>query len=379
MCTYKSIRAVLLFSVLCYGQYCLPEISSGEWHTTTYWELRPSLKYDALCFLNSLTGDPYYLIYYQREYERFQAKLTPEARQAMGNLKRKIKDEHQNIISAFLCLYFSATEDRMIAEMLNTVDHSEGMKRALQQTPYYSPDGWGLFESVRGDLKTTLAWLQAAGFEDYWHQTIQPKVILKIHEIEKDLPKYNVIAEDESLLGFALPSDRITVYMLYFSQPHGIRITGTRFLTDVAWPFEIVVRNAAHEMMHPPYHLSEDRELRKAIDRLKADPFLMDKVKHHNPSFGYNSFEGFTEEDCVQALDQIASERMGIAEEAHMRWKVSDDGMHVFAVALYTVMKEQGFNRQRESFRNFLIQMILNGKLAPGTIRATYEAFYSQK
>jgi len=31
----------------------------------------PSLKYDALCLLNSMSGDPYYLRYYEAEYDHF--------------------------------------------------------------------------------------------------------------------------------------------------------------------------------------------------------------------------------------------------------------------------------------------------------------------
>jgi len=33
----------------------------------------------------------------------------------------------------------------------------------------------------------------------------------------------------------------------------------------------------------------------------------------HDPAFGYNTFETFIEEDVVQAMDQIASERLRIA------------------------------------------------------------------
>jgi hypothetical protein len=348
-------------------------------HETTEWQIEPSLKYDALCFANVLTGDPFYLDYYQTEYDRFKPKITPEARLALTDLKRKVKDEHKGIVSAFLCLYFSATEDTSLGEMLATVEHSGKMQRALQKTPYYDPEEWRVYESVRGDLKTILTFLQAAGFEDYWKEAIRPKVELKITQIENDLPRYNVIAQDELLLGFTLPSNRITVYMLYYSQPHGIRVTGTRFLTDAAWPFTILVRNAAHEMMHPPYHPAQDRELAETLELLKSDPFLMDKVKNHNPSFGYNSFEGYLEEDCVQALDQISGERLGIAKEPHQRWKDSDDGMHVFAVALYSVMKQEGYNQKGELFRDFLVRMIRNGKLGPGRIKAAYEEFYRQK
>ncbi len=97
------------------------------------------------------------------------------------------------------------------------------------------------------------------------------------------------------------------------------------------------MRNAIHEMMHPPFDLSRDRELKEALDGLRADAFLMDKVLNHNPSFGYNSFEGFIEEDSVQALEQVISEKFKVEVEARKRWKTNDDGMHVFAIALYSL------------------------------------------
>ena len=70
--------------------------------------------------------------------------------------------------------------------------------------------------------------------------------------------------------------------MLYYSQPHGIKVAGTRFLTDVAWPFEIVLQNAVHKMMHPPYDLANNDELRNLLFLLKEDEFLMEKVLNHN-------------------------------------------------------------------------------------------------
>ncbi len=147
-------------------------------------------------------------------------------------------------------------------------------------------------------------------------------------------------------------------------------------MTDVAWPLEIVLRNAVHEMMHPPYDLPNDTELREALSLLEDDEFLMDKVLNHNPAFGYNSFEGFMEEDCVQALEQIINEKLGFEREAQKRWKENDEGMHVFAVALYNLMKEEDYNEKGELFRDFLIRMMRTGKLAPGKIKQMYDDFY---
>ena len=350
-----------------------------KFHATTDWQIEPSFKFDLLCFLNTLTGDSFYVEYYPKEYDEFKTRLTPAAQAALADLKKKIKDENQGIISASLCLYFSATDDKTLDDMLRTLKNSDRMWNNLKQTPYFSDDEWRVYESVRLDLKTIFLFLKDIQFESYWTRNVLPRVSQKITEIKKDLPGYNVIKEVETMLGFALPSNQITVFMLYYSQPHGIKVTGTRFLTDVAWPFEIVLRNAVHEMMHPPYDLVHDPELKKTLDLLKQDQFLMDKVVNHDPAFGYNSFEGFMEEDCVQALEQIIDEKLKIEKEAHLRWKESDDGMHVFAVALYQVMKDENYNQKGELFRNFLVRMIVNGRLSPGNIKKIYDDFYSNR
>jgi hypothetical protein len=106
---------------------------------------------------------------------------------------------------------------------------------------------------------------------------------------------------------------------------------------------------------------------------------LMDRVKNHNPSFGYNTFAGFIEEDSIQALEQIINEEFKTEVEAHRRWKENDDGMHVFAVALYSTMKSENFDGTRGKFREFLLRVIRSGKLSAGKIKPLYEAFYQTK
>jgi hypothetical protein len=130
-------------------------------------------------------------------------------------------------------------------------------------------------------------------------------------------------------------------------------------------------------MMHPPYDLKNNDKLRSAMETLRKDEYLMDKVNNHNPSFGYNSLEGLFEEDCVQALDQLICEKLDMPRDPRQRWTENDDGIHVFAVALYQVMKEENYNSKKEVFSDFLIRMIENGKLASGTIKAWHDKFYS--
>ena len=355
-------------------------IANNQTSTTTQtnWQVVPSFKFDALCFLGVMTGDPFYLKYYKAEYSMFADRLTPAASRAFAELKRKLKDENHNIISAFLCLHFSATEAATIDEMLKALDQREALRQNLRKTDYFNEKGWRLFESVANDLKIALAWLKAAGFIEYWNQNILPALEHRRQELAKHLSAYDIVPEVERYLGRSLNSHTITIYLLHFAEPHAIRLTGTRFVANTSYPFAVIVQTAVHEMLHPPFYLAKDLDLRNALATLKRDAFLMDQVLNHNPSFGYNSFESFIEEDCVRALEQVITERLNISRDARARWKAEDDGIHVFSAALYQLMLEERFRVGSETLRAFLLRMSTSGRLGPGRIKPLYERFYGK-
>lgn len=340
----------------------------------TDWQVVPSFKFDALCFLNVLTGDEFYRRFYQDEYAEFAPLLTPATRDALARLKRKLKDKNKVIIPAFLSLHFSATDDRTLDEMLLSLDKTETMKSNLRRSVYFSEGGWQLFLSVRGELRTILGSLKEIGFADYWGRHLLPRLTQEAAALERRLAEYDVTTEVEAHLGSALLSNKITVYLLHFARPHGMRVTGSRFIADVSYPFLEVLRNAVHEMLHPPFNVSRDRELRLALKALEGDAFLMNIIRHHNPSFGYNSFDSFVEEDCVRALEQVVGERLKIERDAPHRWKEEDDGIHVLAAVMYGMMKQENYDGSHEPFRDFLVRMLKTGRLAPGKILQLYQA-----
>lgn len=381
----RSKRFLVCFTIIGFGRFAFaqnePAVQTHhpkEIKHETIWRIEPSLKFDALCLLNTLTGDPFYQTYYRKAYDEFAPKLTPETKAALAGLKTKIKDEGKGIISANLCLLFSVTDDASIDDLLTTIQKPDKLREGFAQTTYWSEESWSRFEGIRDDLRTVLSWLKQIGFEEYWRDTVQPVAAARAQKMQASVAKFDIVPAIEEHLGAPLESNTITVYMLTFSQPHGIKIIGTRFLTDVAWPFEIVVRNAVHEMMHPPYQLKGDVELQSLLDTLRGDKFLMNKVENHNPSFGYNTLDGFVEEDCVQALEQLINERLGVAQEAKSRWKTSDDGMHVFAVALYRMMKSESYPSKDKSFRDFLVRMLKEGQFQAGNIESHYRGTYEK-
>ena len=133
-------------------------------------------------------------------------------------------------------------------------------------------------------------------------------------------------------------------------------------------------------MMHPPYEAS-DPAVKNAIETLRADPFLMDKVQHHDPSFGYNTLEGFVEEDCVQALEQNVAEQFDrngdLKGNPEKYWAEQDGGMHVVAVALYQLMKQENFPKAGESFTQFFVRMARTGKLSNANLEALNKNFFA--
>lgn len=394
-----SGRAIIIFTRKCLASLFLSCLLVGFSHAQTQkktvqpvqttrqtnWQLLPSFKYDTLCFLNVLTDDPFYLKYYQADYDKFAPRITPAARQALADLKRKIKDEKQGIISAQLTLFFSATDDANLDDMLRTLKKPEAMRKRLKQTVFYNEDDWRVFDSVREDLRVIFTFLKDIKFEQYWRQNILPGVESKIAETKPSLPQYNVIKEAEDLTSYKFSSNTVTAFFLHYAKPHGIRITGLRFIMSDTDSFKTTVFIATHELLHEPVRalVSDDSdtkidaEVKTALAPFHQDAFLMDKLNNHNKSFGYNTFEGLINEDLTQALDQIIGEKLGTQiAERHLRWKKSDDGIHVFAIAFYTLMKEENFPQNGETLRSFLLRMIKSGKLAAGKIKPMYEEFY---
>ncbi len=341
------------------------------------WELRTSEGLDAVCFLNALSGDPYYLEYYRAEYERFQARLSPEAKRAAGAIKRALKDKGKTIPSAFLALHYGAGKHDTLADILEATHQPGLLRSALQQTPYYNKDGWERFEAVQKDVRTVLQALKEAGFEQFWRDEIQPKEEEAIGTLGKELESYEVLPLVQQYLGRKLPGESIAIYMLYFAKPHGIRISGLRFLTNVGWSNKIVIRNAVHEMMHPPF---DDRKsaVSAAIAELRRDPILRKAFDEHDPAFGYNTFPGYVNEDSVKALDQLIAERMGIAEDPVRRFRESDRGMHVLAAVLYEALKADGFPERSESYEHTFVELVRSGKLSPARVEAVFRKYFGE-
>lgn len=343
----------------------------------TTWRVRTNMAFDACCAINWLCGDEWYMTWHRSSYERWQDRITPRAARALERIRASIKGSG-GIISAQLTLYFSGDPSiRDIDGLLHALDDPSVMEDGLRASPYFDEGSWERFLALRDDLRTVFTWMLESGFERDWTERLEPRLDVRCEQFAAELASLDPLKHTRRMLGMEPPSDTIDVEVLAFARPHGIRIIGSRFITDASWPAVITARTATHEMMHPPYMAAGDDALLAAIESFRNDAFVMDKVENHNPAFGYNDLAGFVEENCVQALDQVINERLGIAKDPRVRWTEADDGMHVLAVAIYQALKaDEGYPERGETFRDFFVRVVTSGTIGAGTIRGWHERFY---
>ncbi len=359
-------------------QFSKPD-KETDFHNRTQWILKPSAGLDALCLFNVLSADPFYLPYYQAEFDHYNPLFTPEERTSFQKLKVQIKDKAKGIVSADLALYLSALPTDTLEQLIETVHKNQLLRASLIKTPYWDEEHWALYERIQPDLQTALSALKRVGFPMYWQKKTLPKVEKRISELNTEISKYNIVPVIESMLGKRFNSDRITVYLAAYSEPHGIRITGTRFITSFRYPLEILLHNSVHEMMHPPYEAAEPA-VSKAIEKLGKDPLIQDKVEHHNQAFGYNSTAEYIEEDSVQALEAVISEQFGFGRDQKKYWAAQDDGMHVLAIAIYLRYKQWlSAPHKPLSYGEWMVNEVNEGNLEGPQLSIAIKSFLSSR
>jgi hypothetical protein len=331
------------------------------------------MMFDALCLMNALSGDSYYFTWYKAEYEHFNPLFTPEERAAFKAINFHIKVEARGIPSATLTLYFSTTNDKTLDEMIVSAEHPEVLKAAIKPTEYWDENEWAAFEKSQPSLVIALKALKRVGFEQYWGENVGPAVEAQIAKFTPTLGKYNIVPAIEQRLGHPLASNEVTIYLLAYSEPNGIRVTGTRLLTCYEYPFEIVLRNAIHEMMHPPFD-RENPAVAAAIAKVGSEPLIAYEIASHDPALGYNTAPAYVEEDSVQALEELIEEQFDVGKDPKAYWHDQDGGMHVLAVAIYADLKADEKLGRVPGYQTWFLKAVGDGRLQGAALRGSIES-----
>jgi hypothetical protein len=358
----RSFLAVLAAGPALFG---MPAMAGRERKTRTRWVVRGSEGFDALSFLSPLSGDPFYLKYYEKEVAEFTPRMPPEAMATLKALKQRA--EQANILfSPFLDLRFSAGPDTSIDQLLESAARpEERILPAYRSSPYWDDSDaadWPQFKAALPSIATVLRGLESAGFPDY-HRRIMALKSKRIAALQSKLAGFDPVAGAEFYTGRSF-DPTVEIILLHFCKPHGIKVIGQRFLSAVDWADDVHIRTAGHEILHPPIDM-DGEAAKTTLAVLASDPVVQRIVKEHDPKFGYNSLEGIFEEDLVSAIDQLIAERFGVARNPRERWNTVDGGMHVLSAGFYGLMKQDGFARTGGNLEQWLLGKARSGALAP--------------
>lgn len=336
----------------------------------TRWKVRGSEGFDALSFLSPLSGDPFYLEHYGKEAAEFAPRMPPHAMAALKALKQRA-EKADILFSPFLDLRFSAGPDATIVDLLaSAADPDVRLLPAFRSSPYWDDsdkDEWTQFKAALPAVTTILKGLNTGGFPEFLQRIVAPKAG-RFESLRSKLTKYDPIAGAEFYTGRRF-DPTIEIVLLEFCKPHGIKVIGQRFLSALDWGDDVHVRTAGHEILHPPVDRG-GAAFTAALTILSKDRLLDRIVKEHDRKFGYNSLDGLLDEDLASAIDQLISERSGVARSARDRWNKVDDGMHVLSAAFYGLMRQDGYARTGGNLEQWLLRKAKAGALAPRTLHA---------
>jgi hypothetical protein len=347
------------------------------------WVIHPSLWFDAVCLIPLLAGLPFYTSRHERDarewQERFAAVTSQHTRDGLGVLRDEVADQAAKPLPAFLALWTSPAVGLSdgsaggLDGLIAAVEDPELLTSAMRErSPRWNEADDRLFRSIRPALLAVLEGLRAAGLAQWWAEHAAHDLWRRCGELNESFACYDLVPMVEECTGVPFDARTVELCVLRWAAPHGIRVTGTRFLTDIRYDADRILNIAVHELLHPPWPTGHP--VKGRLDALAADPFLAARFAGRDPAAGYNTWSGYAEEDAAQALDQFLNDRLGrnTRGDPVTRWTEADGGMHVLALLLYDILQRGGFDPAADSYADFLARALSGANIWPRDFEARY-------
>lgn len=336
----------------------------------TQWKVHSSEGFDAIAFLGALSGGQLYLQHYSKEAGEFGARMPATITSDLAALAKEADTSGFGLLWPNVANIMSGADVQTIgAVLLALANVDDRVRPTFQTSSYWKQSDWDWFKAAVPRLQAVFVAMRKAGFSEYRSKLVGSSIDARATDLEAALAPFDVIKWQRKLTGRDL-GPTIEVVLLHFSWPHGVRVQGQRFLQAATWGFDITLRNAAHEMLHPPIPM-DGPVAKRALGVLAKDPLISHIVKDHDPKWGYTSLEGYLNEDLVQALDQMISEELGFGRNPADRWHNSDDGIHVLAAGLYGLLREDRWQAYGGSIEAWLDGATKAGRLSPPILHRT--------
>ena len=179
-------------------------------HVATTWRVEPSLAFDALCFVQLLSGDAYYLDLYEGSEDAAYARAT---RARLSGAERAAVDRVHWLLHDFLgttpCTVGSSLlalgGGYGLAAFRAAIAAPRAFRRAhAQELDAFYRRALGTFrlpgvvvDLALRDLGTALDALERAGFEAYWRRSVEPDLDALAGSLTRELAAYDAVTAVE--------------------------------------------------------------------------------------------------------------------------------------------------------------------------------------
>jgi len=337
----------------------------------TKWDVYLSEGMDAVAFLGALAGQPMYLAEYTEEAAAFGPRLPKPISADLAKLPGEAEKSEFGLLWPNLLNLLSGADLTSIDDVIRaTASPEAAVLPSFRASSYWDEPSWRWFLTVADRLQAVFTAMRDGAFAAFRTDLLkQHDFVKKTDQMRAAIARYDVIRAVTKLTGRQY-QPTIQIVSLYFVKPHGVKIQGQRFLTSPDYDPTAQVRIAAHELLHPPVPM-EGPVAKAALAILAKDAVMNRIVTQHNRDFGYNSLDGYFNEDLCQAVDQLVIEGFGVAHNPADRWRAADDGMHVLAAAFYGMLREDQWQLTGGSLEQWLSSAIKRGRLTPANLHST--------
>jgi len=329
-----------------------------------------SYNLDLVNFLNVLTSEDLYLGWHKGLFELFGESLSAKSK---DSIRDAVEINGSAMLGPYLSLVISAIpyfQRRSLVRMFSDIDllHSN-----FKHSVYYEAEEWNKCVSIFSLLLPVIKELEAKGFREYWKKERLPLIKGVQEQFRSYANRFHIDKEIEFMLGAGQAPDSITVYLCTFAAPHGIKVCGPQYLTDVVFPKEISLGIAIHEMFHPPYNAEN---LENELQRLGNDPLLIHAFESKDPRFGYPTMVGFIEENVVEAMAIFVCHKLGLEKDPLAYFAKHDGGSHKLSVVLFEYFKRYP-KPDDQTFQNYFKELLQ--VLPIGSLDSEYKIILQQK
>ena len=275
---------------------------------------------DLIQFLSVLTGQEFYVREHRDAFTAWHPRLSASADGALAEVLTLLESPY---LGPAVILPLSAVPGFAAMPPQDLLADPELSERHFRRSTYYDAgraerEGFSArHRRVCLLLLEVVQELEALGFGAYWEAERAPAIEASAADLQRtlDAVEFDLARAVADLLGPSVthrPADAITLILCSFVAPHGVKVCGPVFLADIRYPHPNTVRQALHELFHPPYR--ED-EVAAELAALSADPLVQSSFDAQDPVYRYGTLSGWIEDNVVEAMAHLFAREAGFADD----------------------------------------------------------------